>query len=323
MIAVPDRQADRIFRAEKPVDFADLLISFSGAARVEKVIALSEDDKRTGGARDQEISHFESCRQCAGRHLLRVGGEFIFHIVHPGGDVTARSRHRQTVFQCIDESRHGSASGISCESDARRVHFRTAQQIIKPADRIPCAPRPHGFSRQQKLFSHDIVFPAATALEFRKVKELEPFALADGINGKDGVAFHGERPLAGLIDVGRFSVSGMPAEKENRRNLFRRLRQIEIAGYWIFRAAVIDDLVHDIGPEIKSPGLLCIQRRFFCGEREKFCDFCPDPGDIPFRILFGAQRFKTCFSCCEIFSDEVQIIILDRSSEQRRHSSSP
>ena len=85
-----------LFRfSQQRIDFPCVLQCLLRAARIKKIIVLSQYQGRARGGGNQKIRHIAP--QCGEprRILFRIGRKFIFQIAQLGGDITTGSRHRQ------------------------------------------------------------------------------------------------------------------------------------------------------------------------------------------------------------------------------------
>ena len=113
MVGGPHEEGDVLLLAEERVDLFDLFIDLAGAADVEKVVLLAQDQQGPGSLSDEEVGHLAAVGSGEGRDLLGVHGEFVLHVAEPAGDVAAGSRRGEAVVHAGNKGGQGAAAGVA------------------------------------------------------------------------------------------------------------------------------------------------------------------------------------------------------------------
>lgn len=128
---------------------------------------------------DQEIGHLDAGGRNAGKRLFGVHRQLIVEIPVEACDVTPRRRHGQTVVKRPEVGRKRAAAGVAGHSDAGRIRFGAAEQVIEPAHRIPDPPEGEIVAEQPEHFAELVVLVTAPLRKTvaRRADELQPFPL--------------------------------------------------------------------------------------------------------------------------------------------------
>ena len=226
------------------------------------------------GLREEEVAHLQAELQDARGDLLDVGGEFVFDVVEPGGDVAARRHGDGARVGRGDPGGEGAAAGVARHQEARGVDLGAGLQVVEAADGVPGAPGAEPFARERELLAHHVVVGAESAAGVFDIAELLALALLDGVDDEDGEALEDEAEGGGLVGVAGLALLGVAADDEDARDLaLPSGGEIEVGRDGPARAAEVVEVLDCVAVVGVGAGHHGVEGR---AGRE-----AEDPGDLP------------------------------------------
>ena len=293
MLRRADVQLNVVRGTQQRIESLEPCEGFQGAADIEEVSLLGEDDDGLGGHCRQKVVVVESQGDGPRRALLGIGGEFVFQVSAEGGDETGRSPHRPARFQAAQPGGHRAAAGVAGDADVLGVHLFPRQEIIESADAVPGPPHAKKFAYQELLIACIQMLADANApfgFESR-VHVLQAFSLANRIENKRHVSLSGQSLGKRLIRLRRFAVGGMAADTDHpRQRELAPLGEIQIAGHEKTGAAFKDYFFDFVGVALYRAGDFGVERSPLGIRTEGLADFFANRSDVSFGILFGFER---------------------------------
>jgi hypothetical protein len=249
MLGRADEEFDVVRGPQQRIERLQPTIGFLGAAGVEVIALLREDDDGFRSKGGQKVGVVEMQGEHPWRTLLGVGGKLVLEIAAKRGDEASRGGHAPALVEAAQPGGHRSAPRVAGNSHPSRVDFRSCEQVIESTNSVPGPPTAEKLADQELLIaSVEVLADADPRASFCFLMTiLQTFSLPDRVEDQNDVSHAAQSLGKRLVGLGRLAVVRMAARTDHsRQGEFLPLGNVKVGCDEELRTAFEDHLFNPV-----------------------------------------------------------------------------